>query len=81
MGYSGSYNPYGIAFRYPKTVIKTTVSGRTDSPSCNASMWNRNSSEVELRGIEVHTAINQEISRASQLYSKDRVLISRLATI
>lgn len=66
MGYSGSYNPYGIAFRYPKSVIKTTVSSRGAGSSCAASTWGRNSSEVELNGIEVHTAINQEISESKQ---------------
>lgn len=48
------------------SVIRTTVSGTAGGgeamPGLRMGRDGRSSSEIELKGIEVHTAINQEIS-------------------
>lgn len=48
------------------SVIRTTVSGKVDGEAMPglrmAPREGRSSSEIELKGIEVHTAINQEVS-------------------
>ena len=65
-GYSASYHT-SILGRHAKTsVIQTTVCGtnfddmQVQRPA--KTLGGRSSSEIELKGIEVHTAIDQEIS-------------------
>ena len=69
-GYSATYDSSGTpGGTLKKSIIQTTVSGmhgrsRQDNHhrSCNDSGESRNSSEIELNGIEVRTAIDQEVT-------------------
>lgn len=84
-GYSASYSSPGVAGRYPKrSIIRTTVSGnklRPKDPSGTViSSGGRNSSELELNGIEVQTAIDQQVSVDTN-DADDDMYGSRLAAI
>lgn len=49
---------------HPMNDIRTSVSGVHDKRGQRSEpKQKQNSSEIELRGIEVHTTINQEVSR------------------
>jgi hypothetical protein len=65
-GYSAPYNTSILGKHAKMSVIQTTVCGthfddvHVQRPA--RAMGGRSSSEIELKGIEVHTAIDQEIS-------------------
>lgn len=67
-GYLGSYDPSKNirSWGFQKmSAIETSVCGAHDAPvqaRYNSSKEQHNSSELELKGIEVQTTINQEIS-------------------
>ncbi|KAJ3482917.1 hypothetical protein NLG97_g7440 [Lecanicillium saksenae] len=62
-GYAGMYDTSMLGKHTKMSVIRTTVSGTAGGDVMpGLRMGGRSSSEIELKGIEVHTAINQEIS-------------------
>ncbi|KAJ6790021.1 hypothetical protein PWT90_06746 [Aphanocladium album] len=62
-GYAGMYDTSMLGKHTKMSVIRTTVSGTTGGEVMpGLRVGGRSSSEIELKGIEVHTAINQEIS-------------------
>ncbi|PQK11225.1 hypothetical protein BB8028_0002g15430 [Beauveria bassiana] len=65
-GYAGMYDTSVLGKHAKMSIIHTTVSGTAAGEAIlglrTAMRDGRSSSEVELKGIEVHTAIDQEIS-------------------
>lgn len=64
-GYSASYNTSILGMHAKMSDIRTTVRGRDTGAKVQRptkALGRQNSSEIELQGIEVHTAIDQEIS-------------------
>lgn len=65
-GYAGMYDTSVLGKHTKMSVIRTTVSGTGGGdvmPGLRVGGRDaRNSSEIELKGIEVHTAINQVVS-------------------
>ncbi|OAR02217.1 hypothetical protein LLEC1_05051 [Akanthomyces lecanii] len=65
-GYAGMFDTSVLGKHTKMSVIRTTVSGKVDGEAMPglrmAPRDGRSSSEIELQGIEVHTAINQEVS-------------------
>ncbi|KAM3513028.1 hypothetical protein MY11210_003333 [Beauveria gryllotalpidicola] len=65
-GYAGMYDASALGKHAKMSVIRTTVSGTAAGeaiPGLRSGLRDgRSSSEVELKGIEVHTAIDQQVS-------------------
>lgn len=76
-GYAGMYDTSMLGKHTKMSVIRTTVSGTGGGEAMPglrmAPRDGRSSSEIELKGIEVHTAINQEVSAdRSQHHDSER---------
>ncbi|ATY59049.1 integral membrane [Cordyceps militaris] len=71
-GYAGMYDTSVLGKHTKMSVIRTTVSGTTGGDVMpglrTVPRDGRSSSEIELKGIEVRTAINQEISASGDAH-------------